>query len=584
MSVPTVGSARVVSELPFVAAEVHRDRVAWRYRADDSWHEKTFVEIATSVGDLASGLVLAGVGAGDRVAVLSETRYEWSTAGLAILAAGGVVVPIYASSSPEEVAYILGDSGAVLLVAENPAQAAKVDVDSVEDLRGIVLIEGEGRTTADLAAEGRATPAAEELETRRAGQSPDDPSVIIYTSGTTGPPKGCVLTHRNWLAMCHLTEELSYVVADDTVYLFLPLAHVFAQIVQFSALYMGATLAFYGGDAKRIVPELAEVRPTFLPSVPRIFEKIYTIATAGIPAEQLQQAVGVGLKHRALVEAGHPVPPELAAAFAQVDAVFARVRGVFGGRLRQALSGAAPISPEVLDFFLAAGVPVLEGYGMSESTGVGTTNTLSRYRIGSVGAFGVGGLDVRIAEDGEILMSGPHLFAGYWRNPEATAEVLRDGWLHTGDLGEIDEDGFVRITGRKKDIIITAGGKNIAPANVENQLRQSRWISHAVVFGDRRPYLVALITLDPEELLPWAEKQGIVGGYADLVRHPDVVTLVQGIVDEANSHFVKDSQIRRFAILDRDLSQEDGELTPTLKVKRKVVHTVHEGLYQELYS
>ncbi|MET1073289.1 MAG: AMP-dependent synthetase/ligase, partial [Umezawaea sp.] len=390
--------------------------------------------------------------------------------------------------------------------------------------------------------------------------------------------------HRNWLTMCHMTEDLAYVVADDTVYLFLPLAHVFAQITQFSALYMGATLAFFGGDAKRIVPELAEVKPTFLPSVPRIFEKIYTIATAGIPAEQLQQAVGVGLKHRALTAAGQPVPPELEAAFAQVDVVFARVRGVFGGRLRQALSGAAPISPDVLNFFLAAGVPVLEGYGMSESTGVGTVNTLRSFRIGTVGAFGFSGLDVRIAEDGEILMSGPHLFAGYWRNPEATAEVLQDGWLHTGDLGEIDEDGFVKITGRKKDIIITAGGKNIAPANVENQLRQSRWISHAVVFGDRRPYLVALITLDAEEILPWAEQQGIAGGYPELVAHPTVVELVQGLVDDANAHFVKDSQIKRFTILDRDLSQEDGELTPTLKVKRKVIHSVHEDLYRGLYS
>ena len=584
MSVPTVGSARVVSDLPFAAAEVHQDRVAWRYRADGSWHEKTFVEVAESVGELASGLVRAGVEAGDRVAVLSETRHEWSTAGLAALAAGSVVVPIYASSSPDECAFILRDSGAVLLVAENAAQAAKIDLTSLPDLREIVLIDGDGRTIADLAAEGRESPATDELEARRAAVSPDDPSVIIYTSGTTGPPKGCVLTHRNWLTMCHLTEELSYVVADDTVYLFLPLAHVFAQIVQFSALYMGATLAFFGGDPKRIVPELAEIKPTFLPSVPRIFEKIYTIATAGIPAEQLQQAVGVGLKHRALTEAGQEVPPELAAAFAQVDAVFARVRGVFGGRLRQALSGAAPISPEVLNFFLAAGVPVLEGYGMSESTGVGTTNTLDKFRIGSVGSFGRGGIEVRIAEDGEILMGGPHLFAGYWHNPEATAEVLRDGWLHTGDLGEIDEDGFVRITGRKKDIIITAGGKNIAPANVENQLRQSRWISHAVLFGDRRPYLVALLTLDAEELLPWAEQQGIKGAYAELVRHPDVVALVQGIVDEANTHFVKDSQVKKFTILDRDLSQEDGELTPTLKVKRKVIHTVHEDLYHGLYA
>ncbi|MEO6083926.1 MAG: AMP-binding protein, partial [Umezawaea sp.] len=459
MSVPTVGSARVVSDLPFVAAEIHQDRVAWRYRADDSWQEKTFAQIAESVGDLASGLVRAGIEAGDRVAVLCETRHEWSIAGLAVLAVGGVVVPIYASSSPEECAWIIGNSGAVLLVAENAGQAAKIDRAALPDLREIVLIDGDGRTIADLAAEGRESPATDEARARRAAISPDDPSVIIYTSGTTGPPKGCVLTHRNWLTMCHLTEELSYVVADDTVYLFLPLAHVFAQIIQFSSLYMGATLAFYGGDPKRIVPELAEVKPTFLPSVPRIFEKIYTIATTGIPAEQLQQAVGVGLKYRALTAAGQEVPPELAAAFAQVDAVFARVRGVFGGRLRQALSGAAPISPEVLNFFLAAGVPVLEGYGMSESTGVGTTNTLDKFRIGSVGSFH-GGIEIRIAEDGEILMRGPHVFAGYWRNPEATAEVLRDGWLHTGDLGEIDEDGFVRITGRKKDIIITAGGKN----------------------------------------------------------------------------------------------------------------------------
>ncbi|WNV89367.1 AMP-dependent synthetase/ligase [Umezawaea sp. Da 62-37] len=586
MSVPTVGSARVVSDLPFVAAQVHQDRVAWRYREHGAWQQKTFTEVAEAVGELAAGFAHAGVRVGDRVAVLAETRYEWSIAGLAVLAAGGIVVPIYASSSPEECAYIIENSGAVLLVAENAAQAGKIDLAALPDLREVLVVDAdsEHRTTADLAEEGRANPAGEELESRRAGLSPDDPSVIIYTSGTTGPPKGCVLTHRNWLAMCHLTEELSYVVADDTVYLFLPLAHVFAQITQFSALYMGATLAYFGGDAKRIVPELAEVKPTFLPSVPRIFEKIYTIATAGIPAEQLQQAVGVGLKHRALTAAGQPVPPELEAAFTQVDAVFARVRGVFGGRLRQALSGAAPISPEVLNFFLAAGVPVLEGYGMSESTGVGTTNTLGKFRIGSVGAFGVGGLDVRIAEDGEILMNGPHLFAGYWRNPEATAEVLQDGWLHTGDLGVIDEDGFVTITGRKKDIIITAGGKNIAPANVENQLRQSRWISHAVVFGDRRPYLVALITLDAEEIVPWAEQQGIAGTYAELVAHPTVVELVQGLVDDANAHFVKDSQIKRFSILDRDLSQEDGELTPTLKVKRKVIHSVHEDLYQGLYT
>jgi long-chain acyl-CoA synthetase len=598
MPLTTVGSVRVISDLPVVAAQVHDDRVAWRYQRDGAWQEKTFVEVAEAVRDLASGLVHAGIGPGDRVCVLSETRPEWSTVGLAVLAVGGIVVPIYASSSPEECAWIIGNSGAVLVIAENAAQCAKIDsvAANLPELRSIVVIDPDGQrqtvggadrqALSELVDQGRTAPVVDELDARRAALAPSDASMIIYTSGTTGPPKGCVLTHSNWITLCQLTEETSTIVADgeEVVYLFLPLAHVFAQIIQFASLYAGATLVFFGGDPAKIVAELAEVRPTFLPSVPRIFEKIYTAATAGIPAEQLQQAVGVGLKVRTMRAAGQPVPPELAAAFEQVDAVFARVRGIFGGRLRQALSGAAPISPEVLNFFYAAGVPVLEGYGMTESTAVGTVNTLSHFRIGSVGTFGPAGLQVRIADDGEILMGGPHLFAGYWRNPEATAEVLVDGWLHTGDLGEIDEDDFVKITGRKKDIIITAGGKNIAPANVENQLRQSRWISHAVIFGDRKPYLVALVTLDQEEIVPWAKERGLPTDLPSLVKAPEVLELVQGIVDEANTHFVKDSQVKKFTILDRDLNQDDGEITPTLKVKRNVIHTVHAQLYQDLYG
>ncbi|NUT47671.1 MAG: AMP-binding protein, partial [Saccharothrix sp.] len=363
----------------------------------------------------------------------------------------------------------------------------------------------------------------------------------------------------------------------------LPLAHVFAQIVLLGALNTGHALAFYGGDTSKVVPELAEVRPTYLPSVPRIFEKIHAAATAGVPEERLREAVRVGLAVRRLRAAGRPVPPDLAAAFEQVDPVFAKVRAIFGGRLRQALSGAAPISVEVLEFFSAAGVPVLEGYGMSESTGVGTVNTVARHKLGSVGTYGMAGLEVKIAEDGEILMRGPHVFAGYWNNPAATAEVLTDGWLHTGDLGGIDEDGFVTITGRKKDIIITAGGKNIAPANVENQLRQSRWISHAVVYGDLKPYLVALITLDEDEVVPWARERGLPTDLPALARTPEVHALVQDVVDEANAHFAHVSQVKRFVVLDRDLSQDEGELTPTLKVKRKVVHSAHAELYDGLY-
>ncbi|RDI18213.1 AMP-dependent synthetase/ligase [Lentzea flaviverrucosa] len=583
-----VRAIRRIADLPFLAEQSYGDAVAWRFKQDGQWHEQTYAEVAEVVLDLASGFVHAGLEAGDRVCVLANTRPEWTAVELAVLAAGGIVVPIYPSSAPEEIAWVVGDSGASIVVAENSEQCAKVEsVDSeLPELRTVLSIDpaGDRPRVADLQDSGRTSPLAAVLDSRRAAIRPEDPSLIIYTSGTTGPPKGCVLTNANWVALCRLAEETRIDAMTGVVYLFLPLAHVFAQIIMFGTMYRGGALAYFGGDMKAIVPELAEVRPTFLPSVPRIFEKIYTVVTSSVPAEQLAQAVTLGLEVRRRRAAGEPVPAEMAAAFEQVDALFATVRAVFGGRLVQALSGAAPISPEVLRFFHAAGVPVLEGYGMTESTAVGTINTLDRFQLGSVGASGVAGLEMSLGEDGELLMRGPHVFAGYWRNDEATAETLRDGWLHTGDLGEIDADGFVTITGRKKDIIITAGGKNIAPANVENVLRQSRWISHAVLFGDRRPYCVALITLDADEIVPWATARGLPSDVESLVGHPDVRTLVQEVVDEANSHFASVSQVKKFVLLTRDLSQEEGELTPTLKVKRSVVHRLHSALYEGLYE
>jgi long-chain acyl-CoA synthetase len=579
---------RVAADLPFYAAVRYGDHPAHRFKRDGQWHDTSFAEVAEAVRDLGTGLIYAGVSPGDRVCVLADTRPEWSTAALAILAAGGIVVPIYATSSAEECAWVISNSGAGMLIGENAAQLAKIESisDQVPGLRTLIAIDPdrpERVTLAELAAEGRRAPDASELEARRRGIGADDPSVIIYTSGTTGPPKGCVLTHRNWLALCTTVEELSYLRDDDVVYLFLPLAHVFAQIVQFGCLYAGSTLAYFGGDVRQVVPELAEVRPTFVPSVPRIFEKVYTLVTAQVPADQLAQAVRLGLTVRELRRTGQEVPAELAVAFERTDALFAKVRGVFGGRVRQCLSGAAPISTDVLEFFHAAGVPVLEGYGMSETTAVGTVSTMDRFKLGTVGVAGPG-FGLKIADDGEVLMSGPHVFAGYWQNPEATAETLIDGWVHTGDLGELDDDGFLTITGRKKDIIITAGGKNIAPANVENALRQSRWISHAVTFGDRRPYLVALLTLDAEEIVPWATANGLPTDLTELRSRPELLALVQGVVDEANSHFSTVSQVKRFALLDRDLGQETGELTPTLKVKRNVVYTQFADVYAALYS
>ncbi len=581
-------AVRVAADLPFYAAAAYGDAPAHRFKVSGEWRTRSFTALADGVRDLGTGFIYAGVGAGDRVCVLASTRPEWSEAALALLAAGAIVVPIYATSTAEECAWVINNSGATMLVAENAAQLAKIESlgDQVPNLATLVAIDSdrpERVTLAELVAQGRRSPDSSELEARRAAIDPDDPAVIIYTSGTTGPPKGCVLTNRNWLTLCTMIDELKYLRADDTVYLFLPLAHVFAQIVQFGSLYAGSELAYFGGDVRQIVPELAEIKPTFLPSVPRIFEKVYTLVTGGIDPDQLKQAVQLGLTVRGLERAGQPIPEALAGPWAATDALFANVRAVYGGRLRQALTGAAPISVEVLEFFHAAGVPVLEGYGMTETTAVGTVSTIERHKLGTVGVAGPG-FGLKIAEDGEILMRGPHVFAGYWQDPEATAATLVDGWVHTGDLGELDEDGFVTITGRKKDIIITAGGKNVAPANLENVLRQSRWISHAVTFGDRKPYLVGLITLDEEEIVPWATARGLPGDMATLRTHPEVVALVQAVVDEANARFTPVAQIKKFALLDRDLAIDTGELTPSLKVKRTVVHAHHATLYEQLYG
>jgi long-chain acyl-CoA synthetase len=581
-------AVRTVAELPFVAGSRYGDKPALRFRHGDGWRSQTFEEMATAVRAVACGLIEANVAPGDRVCVLAETCPQWTRAGLAILAAGAVVVPIYPSSSVQECEWVIGNSGARMVICENETQAAKVEQvhSRLPDLASVVIIDagpGEGvDTLAHLAEVGQGN--AADLDRRIEAVQPADASLIIYTSGTTGPPKGCVLTHDNWLTLCAITEELSYLSYDDVVYLFLPLAHVFAQIVQFASLYSGAELVYFGGDPRRVVAELGETRPTFFPSVPRVFEKVYTLFAGAVDPAWLAQAVAAGRTVRRLRAAGEDIPEPLLTTFEQADtALFAKVRAVFGGRIRQALSGAAPISPNVLEFFHAAGVPVLEGYGMTETTGLGTVNTLDHHRLGSVGVASPG-THVRLADDGEILMRGPHVFAGYWRDPSATAEVFVDGWLRTGDIGEMDADGFVKITGRKKDIIITSGGKNIAPANLENELRQSRWIAQAVMFGDQRPYPVALITLDADEIVPWSASRGLSDDVAVLARHPAVRELIQSVVDEVNSHYSQAAQIKRFAILERDLTQSAGELTPTLKVKRSVVRDNHADVLSSLYS
>ena len=574
---------QTVAALPAAAAQRYGDLPAQRHVVDGAWHDVGYAELREISTQIGLGLVALGVDPGDRVAVLADTRAEWVQVELGIALAGAVTVPIYPSSSADECEWVLGDSGAVVVVCENAAQQAKVASvrDRLPALRDVVLIDGGYDTLADLRGHGgdRA-----ELERRAAAVVPDEPALIIYTSGTTGRPKGCVLTHRNLTECCRVCDAMGVMDASDVVYLFLPLAHVFAQVIVLGSAGMGAVVAYCSDGAAAIMPDLAALSPTLLPSVPRIFEKVYATVSGLVPADMRAKAVAAGLAVRRLERAGLPVPDDLAAGYAQADAaLFGKVRAIFGGAIRQAISGAAPIAPEIIEFFHAAGVPVNEGYGLSESTAMGTLNTLDAVRIGSIGRA-VPDCDIRIAEDGEILMRGPHIFAGYWQNPDATAETLVDGWLQTGDLGTIDDDGYVTITGRKKDIIITAGGKNLSPGNVENDLRLSPWISQAVMHGDRRPFPVALITLDAEAVGPWAQDEGLPTDIPTLSGHPAVRALVQQVLDEVNARYAKVAQIKRFAILDHDLSIETGELTPTLKVKRRVVEQRYAALLDGLYA
>ena len=376
----------------------------------------------------------------------------------------------------------------------------------------------------------------------------------------------------------------------DCSYLFLPLAHAFAILIQFASFDLGVAVAYWSRDPKMIIADIAQVSPTYFPSVPRMFEKIYTLATSSVEdKEQLKQAVQVGVKVRMMREAGEEVPAELQQAFdATEEKLFKNVRGLFGQNIRECVTGAAPIAPEILEFFFACGVPVMEGYGMTETSTSATVNRPqgNEFRFGSVGKP-MNGVELRIAEDGEVLIKGPNIFQGYYKNEQATRDTIEgeERWLHTGDLGRLDEDGFLYITGRKKDIIITAGGKNITPANLENGLKQNRWISQAVVIGDRRPYLMALITLDPEEAPALAEQLGLDNADLPVLAQDEKVRAeVQGTIDEVNSHVGPVEQIKRFAILDHDLSQETGELTPTLKVKRNVVHEKFADVVDETYA
>ncbi len=596
-----VGSAAVttssmtIADLLPRAVKLFGGRPAVRHRLPDgTWRDVTYAEVGEIAQAAALGLIDLGIRPGDRVCLLADTRPEWTYLDFAIAMIGAVSVSVYPTNSLEECEWVIGDSGAVAIICEDAVQLAKVAAtrDRLPELREVIVIDpspetGATTTLDELCARGRTRPdGAAELQRRHDAVTPDAPYTFMYTSGTTGPPKGCVLTHGNYRSVTDMINDVQTLSMEaDVVYLFLPLAHAFARLVELATFDCGMQIAYWSRDKRRLLSEIAEVRPTFLPSVPRIFEKLYALGTADLDPDTIVRATEVGGRYHDLRVAGEPIPDELAEEYAELDArVFRPVRDLFGGRLRTGDTGSAPIAPEILDFFWACGVPVLDGFGMTETatsaTGMGPANR----RSGTVGRPHPG-VEARIADDGELLIKGPNVFVGYHNNPEATAEAFVDGWLRTGDLATIDADGYITITGRKKDIIITAGGKNITPANLENDLKQSPYISQAVMHGDRRPYPVVLVTLDEDQIVPWARARGIEDTSLDaLAAHPEVRTLVDAELARANRRYAPVEQAKKLAILDHDLSVEAGELTPTLKVKRSVVEERHRQLLDSLYG
>jgi long-chain acyl-CoA synthetase len=578
-------------------AERHGSSVIYRRRAPDgNWSDVSAARFAAEVTDVARGLIAAGVAPGDRVALLSRTRYEWTLIDYAILAAGGVTVPIYETSSDEQVRWILENSAAVAAVVESAAHSAVVEDarDRLPDLRLTWQIEppaGAPDTpgaVGQLVALGSRTP-ADEVHARRRTIRADDLATLIYTSGTTGRPKGCELTHRNLLteirAVTRVLPELLN--PDGSVLLFLPLAHVFGKAIQCGALAARAVVG-HTPDVSNLARDLESFRPTFLLAVPRVFEKVYNRARQRSSdsgrGRIFDAAADTAVAWSRARDTGRP-GPLLTVRHALFDRlVYRKLRDAVGGRVIAAVSGSAPLGERLGHFFRGIGLPVLEGYGLTETSAGITVNTLAEQRIGSVGRP-LPGHGVRIADDGEVLLSGPLVFRRYWRNESATEEAFTDGWFHSGDVGELD-DGFLRITGRKKELIVTAGGKNVSPGVLEDRLRAHPLVSQCLVVGDGKPFIGALITIDADALPGWRERNGkpAGAGAADLVDDAQLRAEIGAAVADANLAVSRAEQIREFRILADDFSEACGEITPTLKVKRSVVASRYADEIAQLYG
>ena len=555
----------------------------------------SYPELGTIASEIARGLISLGVEIGDRVAILGLTSAEWTLVDCGALCAGAIVTPIYHTNSPEECEYVLAHSEAKLVFCENASQSAKVAHvrDRLPALEHVIVFDHsdpQAMTLDELRRLGMQTQ-PERVRERVDSVAPDDIATLVYTSGTTGPPKACMLSHENFLYTTRTYAQRLGLEHHHSLYQFLPLAHVLARVAQTVVLSVGARIIYWSGSASKIVEELEQTAPTHFPAVPRIYEKVHGAVTSKAAGGRREQqllfnwALSVGAKANPALRARRQPDLLTDLQFRLADRlVLSKVRKLFGPSFQLGMVGAAPCAQEMLEFFDACGVLVLEGYGMSETCAAATINAIDAVRLGTVGRP-LPGTEIMIAPDGEIMIRGPQVFKGYYKDPESTDAILsEDGWLHSGDLGAIDDEGFVSITGRKKEIIITSSGKNVTPVNIESQLRDSRYISEAVVFGDDRPYLVAMLTLDRDEALKLATRLGIADDPVTMANDPRVAAEIQKEVDAANAHFARIEGVKRFGILDHELSQADGELTPTLKVKRSIVYRKYEDFFAGLYT
>ncbi|MGI5130143.1 AMP-dependent synthetase/ligase [Pseudonocardia sp. CA-107938] len=566
------------------------DKVAFRRRdAEKQWHDVTFATFAEEVTAVARGLIAVGVNPGDRVALLSHTRYEWTLIDYAILAVGGVTVPIYETSSADQIGWILSDSGAVGVIVENAGHVKRLEQvrSALGELPPVWQIDA--GAVDELVAKGADVP-AEQVHERRASVTADDLATLIYTSGTTGRPKGCELTHRNLQTEVRTVAGLLPELLTDggSVLLFLPLAHVFGKVIQCGAMQTRSVIG-HTADVSDLLGDLAAFKPTFLLAVPRVFEKVFngarqkahdggkgaifdTATETAIEWSRAQDTGGAGI----VLRLKHALFDRL---------VYSKLREAVGGQVVAAVSGSAPLGERLGHYFRGVGLPVLEGYGLTETSAGITVNTLDAQRIGSVGRP-VPGHAVRIADDGEILLKGPIVFRGYWKNEAATKDAMSGEWFHSGDIGELDDGGFLSITGRKKELIVTAGGKNVAPAVLEDRLRSHVIVSQAMVVGDNKPFIGAVVTIDPESLPRFLKNAGKAEDtpVAELVDDPELRAEVQKAVDDANTQVSRAEQIREFRILPVDFTEEGGEMTPSLKVKRAVVAKKYADVIEGIYS